>query len=277
MNQRLGVRCKEKLPEPGLVGRQDLSIRAGCDVVRTYDTAMASRFELGRRTSPSIAGQSPLVLVPVGSTEQHGPHLPVSMDTLVATAVSEASADLLAERGVPIMVAPAVAYGSSAEHQDFPGTISIGTQALVGVLVELARSLTTWAPQIAFINGHGGNVAALSQAVPLLVQESRRVGWWSCSVPEADAHAGDTETSLALHLFPEWVAPDAMAVGNTAPLSELMPAMRLRGVRAVSANGVLGDPTTATANKGARYLDGLVESCVAALTAWDLQESGMLA
>lgn len=79
-----------------------------------------------------------LVLVPVGSTEQHGPHLPLDVDTVVAVAVARGLAPALEG-----LVAPAVAFGASGEHQDFPGTVSIGTPALTTVLVELGRSLTT--------------------------------------------------------------------------------------------------------------------------------------
>jgi creatinine amidohydrolase/Fe(II)-dependent formamide hydrolase-like protein len=81
--------------------------------------------------------EHPLVLVPVGSTEQHGPHLPLQTDTVVATAVARA----LAER-LDGYVAPAVSIGASGEHHGFPGVLSIGTPALHLVIVELVRSLS---------------------------------------------------------------------------------------------------------------------------------------
>ncbi len=91
---------------------------------------------------------SPVLLVPVGSTEQHGPHLPLDVDTLIATAVCRGAAERL---GRGVLVAPPVAYGASGEHEGFPGTLSIGTEALTVVLVELARSARRWAGRIVFV------------------------------------------------------------------------------------------------------------------------------
>src|SRR4051794_27413330 len=109
---------------------------------------------LGEATSAETAGAW-LVLVPVGSTEQHGPHLPLDTDTVIATAVAHGVAAELPGT----WVAPPISYGSSGEHQSFPGTASIGTEALTHVLVELARSMRTWASRVVFVNAHGGNVA----------------------------------------------------------------------------------------------------------------------
>ena len=96
------------------------------------------------------------------------------------------------------LLAPAIAYGDSGEHQSFPGTISIGTDALSSLLLEYGRSATCWAPRLLFINGHGGNITALRRAVSLLRSEGRDAGWCPCTVAGADAHAGHTETSLLL-------------------------------------------------------------------------------
>jgi mycofactocin precursor peptide peptidase len=196
-----------------------------------------------------------LVLVPVGSTEQHGPHLPLDTDTAIAQAVADELAPLLGAR-----VAPAVPYGASGEHQAFAGTISIGTHVLNAVLVELGRSLTEWAAQVVFVNGHGGNLAALNAAVSLLHAEGRRVSWVPCATPGGDLHAGRSETSLMLHLAPHRVRLSQAAAGNTAPLAELMPRMRAGGVAAVSTNGVLGDPAGATAAEGEELLRRMVSA-----------------
>ncbi|OLT21383.1 mycofactocin system creatininase family protein, partial [Actinomadura sp. CNU-125] len=144
----------------------------------------------------------PAVLVPVGSTEQHGPHLPLSTDTVIARAVAERAADLL-DGGA--LVAPALPYGASGEHAGFPGTISIGRDALELVLVETVRSLALWAGRVVFVNGHGGNAAALDAAAGRMRAEGHEVGWVGCGVPGGDAHAGFTETSIMLYLAPELV------------------------------------------------------------------------
>ncbi len=193
------------------------------------------------------------VLVPVGSTEQHGPHLPLDVDTVIATAVADELAPL-----VGASVAPAVPIGASGEHQSFPGTISIGTPVLTSVLVELGRSLTSWASRVVLVNGHGGNLDAITAAVAVLRAEGRDVSWVPCQIPEADPHAGHTETSLMLRLAPEGVRLRQVVPGNTLPIGALLPAMRAGGVEAVSANGVLGDPTGATAETGKRILSEMV-------------------
>src|ERR1700756_2711283 len=93
--------------------------------------------ELGTVTSSQLLSTSPSILVPLGSTEQHGPHLPLDTDTRIATAVArEATARLAGESGLEWMLAPAIAYGDSGEHQSFPGTISIGTDVLSALLLE---------------------------------------------------------------------------------------------------------------------------------------------
>ena len=95
--------------------------------------------------------------MPLGSCEQHGPHLPLGTDTIIATAL----ADRLAARCPDIVVAPALAISASGEHAGFPGTLSIGTDTTAAVLVELARS-ADWAAGIVLVNGHGGNADAVA-------------------------------------------------------------------------------------------------------------------
>ena len=222
---------------------------------------------LGERTWPEIDDR-PTVLVPVGSTEQHGPHLPLDTDARVAAAVA------LAAAGTNLLVAPPVAYGASGEHEGFPGTVSIGHEALRLLLVELGRSATRWAGRVLFVNGHGGNVSTLVDAVRLLRYEGRDAAWLACA-PAGDAHAGRTETSLMLALDPACVRP-AWAAGNTAPLDDLLPAMRAGGVAAVSANGVLGDPHGASPDEGERLLAAMAAELVAALARWTPDASGRL-
>lgn len=201
-----------------------------------------------------------LLVVPVGSLEQHGPHLPLRTDTLVAEAVA---ARLHAERPGSGL-APAVPIGASGEHAHFPGTLSIGTDALRGLVVELVRHASLHWPGVLVVNGHGGNRDALRGAVETCRTEGRRLEVVSLGLPGMDAHAGRTETSLLLHLAPELVRTDLAAPGRTEPVDRLLPALVAHGVRAVSPNGVLGDPAGASAAEGARLLDGLVRLAVAA-------------
>jgi mycofactocin system creatininase family protein len=226
---------------------------------------------LGQCTSGELTATVPTLVVPVGSVEQHGPHLPLDTDTRIATALARTLADHLG-----CLLAPAIAYGASGEHQGFPGTVSIGTEALTAVLVEYGRSACQWAAPVVFVNGHGGNVEALRSATAVLRGEGRDVAWISACRDAVDAHAGHTETSLLLHLWPQTVRTDRLAAGNTEPLADLMPRLRRGGVAAVSASGVLGDPTTAAAADGARIFADMVAGCLRLLRQWTPGPDGML-
>jgi mycofactocin system creatininase family protein len=194
----------------------------------------------------------PKVLVPIGSTEQHGPHLPLHTDTVIADAVAKRVGE-----DMDLWVSPPISIGASGEHQGFPGVLSIGTPVLTAVIIELTRSLSLWTGEVVFINGHGGNITALNDAIRQLQDDGHAVRWLPCAVA-GDAHAGYTETSLMLHLAPDSVALDKVAPGNAAPIAELMPTLRRDGVRAVSPTGVLGDPTGASVEAGARIFEQIV-------------------
>jgi mycofactocin system creatininase family protein len=239
----------------------------------SYDRRVPVLGELGTATSSQLASTSPSIMIPLGSTEQHGPHLPLDTDTRIATAVARGAVARL-ERDW--LVAPAIAYGASGEHQSFAGTISIGAKALTMLLVEYGRSAACWAQRLVFVNGHGGNVGALNRAVRRLRAEGRDVGWCPCTAAGGDAHAGHTETSVLLHISPADVLTDRWLAGNGAPLPELLPSMRHGGVAAVSRVGVLGDPTTATAAEGERIFAEMVDGCVRRVTRWLPGSDGML-
>ena len=203
-------------------------------------------------TWPELARIAPysVLAVPLGATEQHGPHLPYTVDTEVATALA---AKLAAARPW-VVLAPAVPYGSSGEHAGFPGTLSIGQAATELLITELVRSADAFAG-VLLVNGHGGNIAPLRRAVTRLCTEGRNVDAWSPNGSTVDSHAGRTETSVMLAMRPGAVRTDHVEPGNTTPLTELLPTLRIAGVKAVSANGILGDPTGATAEAGRQILD----------------------
>jgi len=210
-----------------------------------------------------LARAGAVLAVPVGSTEQHGPHLPLSTDADVACAL----ADLLAGRRVDVVVAPAVAYGSSGEHDGFAGTLSIGQEATRLLLVELVRSATWTFTRVLLVVGHGGNAVPVSEAVTLLRSEGRDVVAWGPHW-DGDAHAGRTETSVQLALDPRRVRVAASAAGQTDPVAGLMPALLAGGVRAVSPNGVLGDPAGASAAEGRKLLDAAADALCDRVRSW---------
>jgi mycofactocin precursor peptide peptidase len=218
--------------------------------VRCPDTVVALLLE--DLTWTEVAPDKPhsTLLVPVGSTEQHGPHLPYSTDTDIAVALAVSAA---ADQD-DVFVAPAIPYGSSGEHQAFPGTLSIGRQAVEHLLVELARSAAHTFKRCIFVSTHGGNEQPVARAVSRLLREEHRVVAW-CPRWEGDAHAGHIETSVMLALCPERVEFSRAVPGNKVPIGELMPFLRRRGIRDASPTGILGDPTKASAEEGRRLLE----------------------
>lgn len=205
-----------------------------------------------------------LTLVPVGSTEQHGPHLPFTTDAVIADAVCRAAAPVIAKEGIrPVAIAPVQAFGSSGEHQSFPGTISIGHEALRILLVELVRSLSTWSSRTLFVNAHGGNVTTLVSVIEQMRHENHVVDWVPCALETpSDLHAGLDETAVMLHIARESVDMDAAVVGVLDPLDQLLPRLMAEGMRPVTETGILGDPTSATEELGAELFRQLVDRVV---------------
>lgn len=211
---------------------------------------------LGDMAWPDVHGGT--LLIPLGSTEQHGPHLPMDTDARIAVAIAERAGEALG-----LSVAPVLAFGASGEHAGFAGTLSIGTEALVMVIVELVRSASLTFDRVVLVNGHGGNHDAVTAAVGRLIDEGHDVVAWSPRIPGGDAHAGRTETSLLLAIAPEAVGLDRAEAGNTALIGDLIDDLRAGGVRAVAPNGVLGDPAGASAAEGDATIAALVEALVA--------------
>jgi creatinine amidohydrolase len=218
---------------------------------------------------PDLAGRAAatILALPVGATEQHGPHLPLATDTEIAVTMARR----LAESRPDVVVAPALAYGSSGEHAGFPGTLSVGPEVVELTLVELIRSADAFAG-VVVISTHGGNAAPVQRAVDRLTAEGRRVQlWWPSSSDSTDAHAGYTETSVLLAARPQVVQSERAEPGVRRPIEELLPVLRRQGVASVSPNGVLGDPTGASARAGERLLAEWTRQLVETLAGWPPQ------
>jgi mycofactocin precursor peptide peptidase len=221
---------------------------------------------LGDLASPAageLAAAGAVLAVPVGSTEQHGPHLPLSTDTDIAVALCHR----LAATRPDVVVAPAVPYGSSGEHAGFAGTLSIGQAAVELLVLELGRSAAETFEHVLFVSAHGGNSEPVGRAVARLRGESRDVALFQPEWP-GDPHAGRAETAMLLALRPDVVHAELGVAGDRRPLAELMPLLRAGGVRAVTPTGILGDPTGATAAEGAALLDELAASLAGMVSGW---------
>jgi creatinine amidohydrolase len=230
---------------------------------------------LGDATWPEVDGiarrradggaPAPILLVPLGSTEQHGPHLPLATDTIIA--------EELAGRAVHhtdgLMIGPTISVSASGEHAEFPGTLSIGSEVMTSVIVELLRS-ADWAAGVVLVNGHGGNHEAITAAVSTATAEGRRaLAWWP-KWPQrrdggpADLHAGRIETSMMLAIDPGLVRLERAVAGADASIDDL----RGRGVRAISSSGVLGDPDGASGGEGERFIAAFVDDLVHQIERW---------
>lgn len=221
---------------------------------------------LASLTWPQVASTARqlVLVVPVGSIEQHGLHLPLGTDTTIASALTDA----LAARRPEVVVAPALPFGSSGEHAGFPGTLSIGQGVLSEAVIELVRSARQAFTGVVVVSAHGGNAEPLARAAERCRADGDRLLVWSARVPGGDAHAGRTETSLMLAVEPGAVRLLDAVAGAREPLAALMPALRAGGVRSVSPSGVLGDPTGASAAEGRAILGSLADDLVGSFDRW---------
>lgn len=226
-------------------------------VLRWAETA-SPELALGGRHEGREVG-----LVPVGATEQHGPHLPTGTDTLIAEAVCDR---VSARTGAPVL--PAVAVGVSYGHGvDLPGTLSL-TPALFDAVI---RQYATWAAtsglgRLIFVNAHLGNQAALGTATDQLrlLRPDLRVGlvnWWAAdpavlaevTTDGEDIHANRAETSAVLAVAPHLVHLDRLADADDADRTAGL--VFRYTAPSLSRNGVTGRPSQATAALGRRLLD----------------------
>lgn len=225
---------------------------------------------LADSTWPLVQGTpaDAVLAIPVGATEQHGPHLPLSTDSDIAVALARE----LAARRPGVVVAPLLPYGSSGEHAGFPGTLSIGREATELVLLELCRSATESFDRVLLISTHGGNAGPVRAAVARLREEGRDVRAWGPHW-EGDAHAGATETSVMLALDPGRVGPEPAEAGNTDAIDRLISDLVEQGVRQLSPSGILGDPRGASAGHGRTLLEMAAADLEATVAAWRAPET----
>jgi len=213
---------------------------------------------ISNQTWTQIASrEATVLLLPLGSCEQHGSHLPIDTDTQIAQYLCAQAA----KQDNRILIAPSLTITASGEHAGFDGTLSIGTAALTQVLIEIVRS-ADWCNGVVFVNGHGGNADAVTHAIRTLTNEQRSVASWWPRIEHGDAHAGASETSMMLVINPEQVDMAMAEAGSTKPISELSSQLRSGGVRAVSPNGILGDPTTASSSHGKILLSQLEQDLI---------------
>ncbi len=228
----------------------------------------------------AIEGGRDTIVLALGATEQHGPHMPIGTDAMLGDRLAFALADRL-----DAFVAPTVRVGCSSHHVGFAGTMSIGDETFHALVSDLVRSLAAGGfRRIVLVPTHGGNFGPLAAAleklgpvdgvrvdaitdVSVLLQVAM-LGQDEHGVPlnEGGLHAGEWETSLMLELHPELVHMERAEAGFTGDPQEAIGTLfRDEGVASLSENGVLGDPARSSAEHGRRYWERAVELALESL------------
>ena len=222
--------------------------------------------ELSAATWPEIRDcESDLAVLPVGSTEQHGPHAPLGTDTLTATAVAEAGVAAYREQaGEDVPIAPPIPVGVAAEHRAFDGTLWVSPDTFRAYIRETVASLAHHGfDRVVIVNGHGGNTDALREVTGTISREDAAYTvaftWFdSIDTEEEMGHGGPVETSLISHLDRAAIREDELPAAREEASDgwgEWVAGVNLaHDSDAFSDNGVVGDPTDATAELGERLL-----------------------
>lgn len=225
-----------------------------------------------------------VAVLPVGTIEQHGPHLPLVTDVLTATEMSRRAVAAIAGEAVLL---PSVYYAFNEHHMDFPGTIAVRGETFIQYVTDIGTSLAHHGfKKILIVNGHGSNVPFLDIAARNVTNHSNAicamVPWWSLvpkpliaelresAFPGGMAHGCELETSALLHLAGDLVQMEHAAPDFPAQRSEYFywdlerpsPVFFQEFFSRYSRTGTLGDPTKATAEKGRRFVEAVVEQLI---------------
>ncbi|WP_458209803.1 creatininase family protein [Haladaptatus sp. NG-SE-30] len=239
------------------------------------------------KTAPEItklaSERGSILVVPIGSLEQHGEHLPVATDTILVDAIVTESANRVAD-DLPILVTPPVWTGYSPHHLPFGGTVTLDNETLRQVLTEIADSaLENRFDALLLVNGHGGNASLVDDVTSAIGvahpdHEILSLTYFELAtsfvddIRESDtggmAHGGEFETSLLMHLHPDLVRedriegeyPDEPYEHASVDLVESDPLSVYRPFNAYSSSGAIGDPGLASADKGERLFDHLCDT-----------------
>ena len=230
--------------------------------------------------------ENTVIVQPMGAIEQHGPHLPLSVDSTICTTVLGQALDQL-DPAIPVYSLPPLYYGKSNEHWHFPGTITLTAETLLRVIHDVAESVyRAGFRKLVLLNAHGGQPQVLEIAArdlhlahsdlmvfPLFVWAVPNCAGDLLTPKELELgiHAGDAETSLMLSILPDQVRmelaktefPQRLPTDSWLTMEGALPFAWV--TRDLSASGVLGDPTVATVEKGEQLIASLVQGWVTAL------------
>lgn len=258
-----------------------------------YDSIGSADSEWAGRPYAEIrdiaAADGSVLVVPVGSIEQHGHHLPVATDTILVDAVVHGGSEQVED--VPVLVTPPVWSGFSPHHLPFGGTLSLDFAHLQAVLEDVARTgIENGFDAICFVNGHGGNASLIDAVVSTVgaTTDAEVLGttYFTLATDEVEgirdsetggmAHGGEYETSLMLHLRPDLVADTELRDGTVwdehyewggSDLLEGGPVSVYRTFDEYSDSGAIGSPELASAEKGADIYEAVTDEVAALLVA----------
>jgi creatinine amidohydrolase len=227
----------------------------------------------------ALAARDAIVIVPVGALEQHGPHLPVEVDSMLGEQVALRTARRIADTGEAVVVLPMLWAGVSEHHMSFGGTITLDLATYAAVIEGICKSLQRHGfRRIALLNAHGGNENALRCITDDLTPKLRlpivQFTYWNASTEAIAAilqtqagigHACEAETSMMMAVRPELVAEDRirLAKANSTPdVADIVGdgIYRWRTIGAMSSSGVVGNPEAASAEKGERLFEAVAET-----------------
>lgn len=230
-----------------------------------------------------------VVVLPLGSFEQHGPHLPLTTDTDLVTAVARG---LEKERPDKILCLPTLWPGHSTHHLFFPGTLSVSQMQYIQLVIELCRSVVNFgAKKVFLLNGHGGNDVPIRAAMRELKTEFPKIkfvfaNYWSLAsasikeIRESElgglGHACEMETSMMLHLHPDRVkmklakrdGPKHKDAYRKADMLYARPVYFVNEFDEVTKTGTVGHPELATAKKGKQFLNAILKDVTAFVDAF---------
>lgn len=253
----------------------------------TTDTPSYRLGELTTEDAAASVARGDIVILPAGAFEQHGPAMPMATDLIRAEDMADRVAAALPGR---VVIGPSLPVGVSPHHLGFAGTVTLRPSTFLTVAREYVDSLAHhgWR-RILVVTGHAGNNATLGALAQDLLHDRPDIEFaWTAIASlvgpvtaqmnrtEVTGHCGESETAQMLHVAPHLVHADRLTPGTTAmdqldPLSRIArrtaPALARRYDQ-LSANGVLGDPTTATADQGRAIVDAVTTALVEYLQEW---------
>jgi len=246
---------------------------------------MKNKFKWEDLSAPELkklSEEQAIVFMPIGAIEQHGPHLPVATDLISASWVSQLVAEKLEKKGISSVIAPSFVIANSMHHMNFPGSLSIEPRTFIQVLKEQCRAIASQGfRRIALVNGHGGNMAPIDVA---LIEINRELGFPVYNVPCSGGvdesqfldsqtcmiHSGEVETSIVLAYDESLVDPSYKELsgyeGGCSKYEDAGVLGTFHYMESHTENGIMGNATTATKEKGIQLVEAYSDNIAEALS-----------